>query len=90
MNKETIEKELKGNWAGRNLWYYDEIGSTNDRVMELGKEGAHPSERSGQQNSLPADPKQTGSPAGLPSLAPAYPRPPPSGTWRGDPRYCGN
>lgn len=40
MNKETIEKELKGNWAGRNLWYYDEIGSTNDMVMELGEEGA--------------------------------------------------
>lgn len=40
MNKEAIEKELKSDWAGRNLWYYDEIGSTNDRVLELGEEGA--------------------------------------------------
>ena len=41
MNKEAIEKELKSDWAGRNLWYYDEIGSTNDRVLE---KRAHPME----------------------------------------------
>ena len=40
MNKEEIENELKSNWVGKNLWYYDEIDSTNNRAMALGEERA--------------------------------------------------
>lgn len=40
MNKEAIEQQLKTSWAGRNLWYYDVIDSTNNKVMEMGAEGA--------------------------------------------------
>lgn len=40
MNKESIEKYLNTKWAGRNLLYKEETGSTNDDVRELGREGA--------------------------------------------------
>ena len=34
-NQETIEKYLRTKWLGRNLLFYDSVGSTNDRVHQL-------------------------------------------------------
>lgn len=34
-NQETIEKYLQTKWLGRNLLFYDSVGSTNDRVHQL-------------------------------------------------------
>lgn len=39
-NAEKLKKRLKGHSIGDPLYYYDEIGSTNDEVFRLGQEGA--------------------------------------------------
>ena len=40
LNKESIANKLNTVWAGRNLIYKEETGSTNDDVRELAREGA--------------------------------------------------
>ena len=39
-NQETIEKYLRTKWLGRNLLFYDSVGSTNDRVHQLAVDAA--------------------------------------------------
>jgi len=40
LSEESVRRELTARWTGRVLEVYDEIGSTNDRVRELGEAGA--------------------------------------------------
>ncbi|WP_051151022.1 biotin--[acetyl-CoA-carboxylase] ligase [Butyrivibrio sp. VCB2006] len=40
MNKESISENLHTSWAGQNLIYKEETGSTNDDARELGEQGA--------------------------------------------------
>ena len=40
MNKESIKEKLHTSWAGQNLIYKEETGSTNDDARELGEQGA--------------------------------------------------
>ena len=39
-NIASIEKKLVGKLIGHNVYYYPEIGSTNDEAYRLGVEGA--------------------------------------------------
>ncbi len=40
INDEVLKKELKTDFIGRELHYYNSVGSTNDRAKELAEEGA--------------------------------------------------
>ncbi len=40
LNAESLRKQLAGKMIGHRLYYYDEIGSTNDEAFRLGEEGA--------------------------------------------------
>ena len=40
LNAESLRKQLAGKMIGHRLFYYDEIGSTNDEAFRLGEKGA--------------------------------------------------
>ena len=40
LNTESLRKQLAGKMIGHCLYYYDEIGSTNDEAFRLGEKGA--------------------------------------------------
>ena len=40
LNQEKLKKSLDGKFIGHQLYYYEEIGSTNDEAFRLGLAGA--------------------------------------------------